>query len=92
MAKEEKEKCLLKALGRLYKLLVKNPRVTTKEILQDLCCSGIKISRQTLQRTLHENGLKGQRPRKTPLLTKKHHTARLAFARAHLDFPESFST
>jgi len=67
-----------------------NPRLTTKEILNDISQSGTKISRQTLQRTLNKAGLHGRRPRKTPLLKPKHVKARLAFARAHIDKDSSF--
>ena len=67
-----------------------NPTTTTKDILENLKSSGIKVSRQTLQITLHENGLKRRRPRKTPLHTKKHLTARLQFAKTHVNSPESF--
>ncbi|XP_076066022.1 uncharacterized protein LOC143039638 [Oratosquilla oratoria] len=56
----------------------------------DLKKSGTNISRSTLKRTLHRAGLRGCRPRKTPLLTAKHRAARLAFARAHLDKDPSF--
>jgi len=67
-----------------------NPRITIKALLNNLGESGTKISRQTLQRTLHKGGLHGRRPRKTPLLHPRHRKARLAFAKAHLDKDPSF--
>ena len=67
-----------------------NPRITIKALLNNLGESGTKISRQTLQRTLHKGGLHRRQPRKTPLLHLRHRKARLAFAKAHLDKDPSF--
>lgn len=85
-----KGKVCPRSARKITRYVCNNPRTTSKEILSNLEASGIKISRQTLQRTLHRNGLKGCRPRKTPLLTKKHLKSRLVFAKTHVDFPNSF--
>lgn len=67
-----------------------NPRTTTKAVLKDLSSSGVILSRQTLQRVLHQNGLYGRRPRKTPLLQPRHVKARLTFAKTYLKKEPSF--
>lgn len=84
-----KRKLSARATRNIVRSVNANPTTTTKDILENLESSGIKISRQTLQRTLHENGLKGRRPRRTPLHTGKHLAARLKFARTHVNSPES---
>ena len=67
-----------------------NPRTTTKALIQSLYQAGTSVSRSTIERFLHRGGLHGRRPRKTPLLKKKHLEARLAFARGHLKQDPSF--
>lgn len=75
---------------KIVREVVKNPKTTTKDILKNLDSTGCNISRQTVQRTLHNAGLHGHRPRRTPLLRKRHTKARLTFAKAHLDKDENF--
>ncbi|KAI4872969.1 hypothetical protein NFI96_023649 [Prochilodus magdalenae] len=75
---------------RIVREVKKNPRITTKAILVNLDSAGGDISRQTVQRTLHTAGFHGRRPRRTPLLQKRHTKARLTFANAHLDKEEDF--
>ena len=69
-----KRKLLAITTGNIVRRVNANPTNTTKDILENLESSGIKVSRQTLQRTLHENGLKRRRPIRTPLHNKKHLT------------------
>ena len=85
-----KRKLSARATRNIVRSVNATPTITTKDILKDLESSGIKVSRQTVQRTLHENGLKGRRPRRTPLHTKKYLTARLQFAKTHVNSTESF--
>ena len=47
-----------------------NPFITTNEIQNNLSSKNIKVSKSTIQRTLHKNNLSACRPRKTPLLKK----------------------
>ncbi|KAI4895152.1 hypothetical protein NFI96_027349 [Prochilodus magdalenae] len=75
---------------RIVREVKKNPRITTKAILVNLDSAGGDISRQTVQRTLHTAGFHGRRPRRTPLLQKRHTKARLTFANAHLDKEDYF--
>lgn len=67
-----------------------NPRTTRKEIQAELEASGIRVTKQTVSNILHEGGLKGCRPRKTPFLKTRHVKARLEFAKAHLDKGNDF--
>lgn len=62
----------------------KNPRTSAKTIVAELASSGLDVSRKTVVRALHRGGLKGHRPRKTPLLSRRHVKARLNFARDNL--------
>ncbi|KAI3372102.1 hypothetical protein L3Q82_006955 [Scortum barcoo] len=72
--------------GRILREVKKNPRITTKAILENLGPAGGNVSRQTL----HTAGFHGRRPRRMPLLQIRHTKACLAFANAHLDKEEDF--
>jgi transposase len=85
-----KTKISAKLRRKMVRDVKANPFKTTKAILKDLADSGVNVSRQTVQRTLHNSGLRGCRPRKTSLLKSRHIKARLNFAKAHLDNPVSF--
>ena len=52
--------------------------------------SGVTVSRDTIRRTLHRNGMHGCRPRRKPLLKPMHKKARLDFARAHAEKDEDY--
>lgn len=67
-----------------------NPTKTSKAVLQELEDAGVKVSRTTLKRVLHKNGLRGCRPRRTPLLRPRHVKARLKYAKNHLERDETF--
>ena len=62
----------------------KDPRTTTKTLVNDLVKSGIIVSNKTVTRTLNRNGLRGYRPRQIPLLQKRHLQARLKYAKDNL--------
>lgn len=47
----------------------------------------LPVSTSTIRRRLIENNLLARSPRKVPLLTKKQATARLKFAKEHIDWP-----
>ena len=59
-------------------------------IVADLASSGVDVSRNTVVRILHRDGLQGHRPRRTPLRKERHITARLKFAREHLKGKDEF--
>ena len=68
----------------------KNPRTTAKSLVNDLAKSGFEVSEKTVTRALHRNGLRGYRPRRTPLLPKRHLQARLKFAKNNLQKSEGY--
>lgn len=70
---------------KLVREVSKDPRTTAKTLVNDLAKSGINVSAKTVTRALHRSELKGCRPRKTPLLKKRHLQARLKFARGNLE-------
>lgn len=69
---------------RIVSKVKENPRITSKEIQDDLEAQGVHVSRSSVKRTLYENGFHGRRPRKTPLHKKKHLKDRLKFAKDHI--------
>ncbi|KAK3523835.1 hypothetical protein QTP70_010446 [Hemibagrus guttatus] len=77
---------------RIVREVKKNPRITTKAILMNLGSAVGNIPRQTVQRTRHTTEFHGRRPRRTPLLQIRHTKARLAFANAHLDKEDFWSS
>lgn len=85
-----KRKVSPKLARRICREVNTNPRTTTKALIQTLEQTGTKVSRSTIERVLHRGGLHGRKPRKTPLLRKKHLVARLAFCRGHLKQDPSF--
>uniref|UniRef100_A0A3B1JPD6 Uncharacterized protein n=1 Tax=Astyanax mexicanus TaxID=7994 RepID=A0A3B1JPD6_ASTMX len=66
------------------------PRQTSKELKVNLEQSGVMVSTSTIRRTLNQAELYGRRPRKKPLLKKRHKKERLIFAKEYLDKPQSF--
>jgi len=62
----------------------KAPRTTINTLVTDLARSGIVVSKKTASRALYRNGLRGCRPRKTPLLQKRHLQASL-YAKDNLE-------
>lgn len=69
---------------KLVRDVSKHPRTTTKTPVNGLAKSGIVVSNKTVTRALNRNGLRGCRPRKTPLL-KRHLQARLKYAKDNLE-------
>ena len=47
----------------------------------------LNLSARTIGRRLEEAGLKARSPRKVPLLTQRHNTNRLKFAKEHMVWP-----
>ena len=75
-------------------MVEKTSRQTSKDLKANLEQSGVMVStvpyKSTIHRTLNQTGLYGRRPRKTPLLRKRHKKERLIFAKKYLDKPQSF--
>ncbi len=61
-----------RTLRRLVRMMEKTPRLTSKDLKDNLEQSGVMVSTSTIHHTLNQAGLHGQRPRKTPLLKKRH--------------------
>ena len=61
----------------------KDPHTTLNKIRNSLNESGVSVGRTTLQRALHENGFRGCKPRKCPLLRTRHVKARMEFVKNH---------
>lgn len=72
-----KKRKISKTLGKNRKKTnkQKDTRTTAKILINDVAKSGLVVSKK--QSALHSNGLWGCRPRKTPLLPKKHLQVRL---------------
>ena len=83
----------LKVDPRLARKLViqvaDNPRITSKELLDQTIESGVQLSMKTLKRILNKACLHGCRPRTNPLHMPRHLQSHLAFAKKHLDKEEA---
>ena len=66
----------------LVREVTKNPMVT----LTELQSSSVEMGAPA---TLHQSGLYGRVARRKPLLSKRHMTARLEFAKRHLNDPQT---
>lgn len=73
--------------SRRYMLrrVTNEPMTTRADLQRELELQGVKVSRKTVSRELHQNGLNLYTPRRTPLLTVKHIKKRLEFAKNHVD-------
>ena len=83
-----------KITGILERKIVRNvskdPRTTAGNLQKDLREDGLTVSRSTIGRVLKRNGLINRRPRKVPLLRKRHLKARLEYANEGLGRPDGF--
>jgi transposase len=66
-----------------------SPKVTLNELQLELEGSGVKVSKDTISRSLRRNDIFSRSPRKTPLLTRKHVCARLNFANELVNKPHN---
>lgn len=67
-----------------------NPQTTSKDLQDHLAADGVTVHRSTIQHTLHKEQLYGKAMQKKPFLHTRHTYARLRFAKAHLNKPDSF--
>ncbi|KAI4894397.1 hypothetical protein NFI96_015023 [Prochilodus magdalenae] len=65
-----------------------NPRTARGDLMNDLQRAGTKVTKATINNTLHPEGLRSCRARRVPLLKPVHVQARLTFAGEHMDDPE----
>ncbi|KAK1786617.1 hypothetical protein P4O66_003058 [Electrophorus voltai] len=77
---------ILSGQGRraLVREVTKNPRVTLTELQRVSVARGEPSRRTTISAALHQSGLYGRVGRRKPLLSKRHKTACLEFAKRHL--------
>ena len=61
---------------------------TQEELINDLNAVGTTVTKRTISKTLHCEGLKSCCAHKVPLLKEAHVQAHLKFAKEHLDDPE----
>lgn len=85
-----KKKLSPRTVRQVIREVEKDPKTTGKKVVHQLSEQGTEISVSTLRRTLRSHGIRGYRPRKTPLLSKKHVKARLEFAREFIDKDSTF--
>ena len=86
-----RKKKLSAATARFLRRQVdKNPRLTAKDLKQDLAEGGTDVSVDTVRRTLHAEGLNARTPRRTPLLKPHHKKSRLQYAKTNLSKPQKF--
>ncbi|KAK3535392.1 hypothetical protein QTP70_012009 [Hemibagrus guttatus] len=72
----------------ITRTVIKNPRTTRGDLVNDLQRAGTKVTKATISNTLRRQGLKSCSARRVPLLKPVHVRARLKSAREHLDDPE----
>ncbi len=82
-----KRKTAERTLRKLVRMVETTPRLTSKDLKDNLEQSGVMVSTSTICCTLNQAG---QRQRKTPLLKKIHKKERLIFAKEYLNKPQSF--
>ena len=67
---------------------MRNRKLTSKELSRELKeSSGVELSAPTVRRRLLENGLRGCKARKKPLLTEKQRKHRLEWEHSHVKWP-----
>ncbi|KAK3557136.1 hypothetical protein QTP70_024724 [Hemibagrus guttatus] len=79
---------LTRGVKMITRTVIKNPRTTRGDLVNDLQRAGTKVTKATISNTLRRQGLKSCSARRVPLLKPVHVRARLKFAREHLDDPE----
>uniref|UniRef100_A0AAY5KHZ8 Transposase Tc1-like domain-containing protein n=1 Tax=Esox lucius TaxID=8010 RepID=A0AAY5KHZ8_ESOLU len=72
----------------ITRTVIKNPRTTQGDLVNDLQRAGTKVTKAIISNTLRRQGLKSCSARRVPLLKSVHVQACLRFAREHLDDPE----
>ena len=83
-----KRKSVTRSDKTLIRISLRNRKLTSKELSRELKeSSGVELSAPTVRRRLLENGLRGCKPRKKPLLTEKQRKHRLEWARSHVKWP-----
>ena len=80
-----KRKSLIRSDRTLIRISLRNRKLISKELSRELKeSSGVELSASTVRRRLLENGLRGCKARKKPLLTEKQRKYGLEWARSHV--------
>ena len=80
-----KRKSVTRCDRTLIRISLRNRKLTLKELSRELKeSSGVELSAPTVRRRLLENGLRGSKARKKPLLTEKQRKHRLEWERSHV--------
>jgi hypothetical protein len=77
---------------QLVREVTKNPMVTLTELQSSSVEMGEPSKRATISAALHQAGLYGTVARLKPILSKRHMTARLEFAKRHLKNSQTIKT
>lgn len=85
-----KRKVSAAATRVLRRQVARNPRLTAKDLQQDLAAAGTEVSVSTVRRILNAEGFHARSPRRTPLLTQRHKKSRLQFALNYINKPKRF--
>lgn len=75
---------------RIARKANQNPRLTAKDLQEDLADSGVVVHCSTVQRHLHKYDLHGRVIRRKPFLRPHHKIQRQKFAKEHLNKPDAF--
>lgn len=84
-------KLSLRCERNVLRKVKENPKLTTPQLVEAIeSQTGVTVSTSTVRRILHRDGMHGCRPRKKPLLKKRHKMDRLTFAKQYSDKPDAF--
>lgn len=80
-----------RTMRHLHQLVSKNRKASATRLAEEVSgVIGQPVSAQTVRRALNNMQLHGRRPRRKPLLKKRHKTARLQFAMKHQHESEAY--
>jgi transposase len=71
-------------MRRIYRLVLRKPWVTVKEIVHLMCDPSDQLSDRTVRRCLHRLGYRSRVPLRRPLIRPQNRVTRLRFAMSHL--------
>lgn len=75
---------------KMLKEVIKNPKMSSRELQQALATVDVKVHDSTIRKRLHKFDFHGRCARRKPLLSKRNIKARLKFARANVDKDHDF--
>ncbi|XP_029654958.1 uncharacterized protein LOC115228528 [Octopus sinensis] len=84
------KKISLRSSSLMKRLVTSNPKITRKELADNLKITGTSVSLRTITSTLRKEGINKRRPRRVPLLKKIHLSARIQYAKNLLNKENEF--